>query len=275
MLRKLLGAIMAMVLLMPSGAHAARVSPMIIELKPAGSGSAGRVELANQGERDIPFEARVMRGDIGEDGELTLTPADDQFLVFPAQTIVQRNSQQVFRVQYVGNPDLNRSEIYYLSIQQVPVKLDAAQSQVQVVVNYNVLVNIVPNGTAAKAVVLSAEPATRMPEAADEPAAPGAPAATPAVNPAAAPAALPAPQPQSGVRVRVGNQGNRYFLAGMSGWTISGTTQDGAPYSRSYKGEEMTRIIGVGVVAPDKTRAFFVPTDAPLAPDSIRVEVSP
>ena len=36
----------------------------------------------------------------------------------------------------------------------------------------------------------------------------------------------------------------------------------------------MTRVIGVGVVAPDKARSFFVPTEAPLVQDSIKVEVS-
>ncbi|MBA3939742.1 MAG: hypothetical protein C0520_00870 [Sphingopyxis sp.] len=284
MFSRFTAAIAAMALLFaPVAAQAARVSPMIVELRPAGGGSVARVELTNPGERDIPFEARVMRGEISETGELTLTPADDQFLVFPAQTIVQKNSQQVFRLQYVGAPDLEKSEIYYLSIQQVPVKFEPGQSQVQVVINYNVLVNVVPNGTAPQAVIASVEPTVRLPEpppeeaapvpAAPDPAKPGDPAAPAA--PAATSAVLSAPVPQPGIRVRVTNSGTRYFLAGMSKWTINGTTVAGAPYSRSYRGEEMTRIIGVGVIGPDRTRSFFVPTDEPLAAESIRVEVSP
>ncbi len=278
MFSRFTAAIAAMALLFaPVAAQAARVSPMIVELRPSGGGSVARVELTNPGERDIPFEARVMRGEISETGELTLTPADDQFLVFPAQTIVQKNSQQVFRLQYVGAPDLGKSEVYYLSIQQVPVKFEAGQSQVQVVINYNVLVNVVPNGTAPQAVVASVEPTVRLPEPPPEEAAPAAAAPDPANpdDPAATPAALPAPVPQPGIQVRVTNSGTRYFLAGMSKWTVNGTTAAGAPYSRSYRGEEMTRIIGVGVVGPDRTRSFFVPTDEPLAADSIRVEVSP
>ena len=31
--------------------------------------------------------------------------------------------------------------------------------------------------------------------------------------------------------------------------------------------------IGVGVVAPDRARKFFVPLDQPLAEDSIKVEL--
>ena len=134
-----------------------------------------------------------------------------------------------------------------------------------------------------QAVIASVEPTVRLPEpppeeaapvpAAPDPAKPGDPAAPAA--PAATSAVLSAPVPQPGIRVRVTNSGTRYFLAGMSKWTINGTTVAGAPYSRSYRGEEMTRIIGVGVIGPDRTRSFFVPTDEPLAAESIRVEVSP
>lgn len=250
-------------LMLSASADAARVSPMIVDLEPSGNGSVARVELTNDAARDIPFEVRLMHGVISEEGELTLTPADDDFLVFPAQAIVQSNSQQVFRLQYVGNPDLSRSDIYYMSIQQVPVQIAPSQSQVQVVVNYNVLVNVVPDGTRPEAVVESVEAAMLQPE----PPAGDAPEAT----------AQPiAPQPaQPGVRVRLGNHGSRFFLAGSSKWTISGTTEAGEAYSRTYQGQEMTRVIGVGVVAPDKVRSFFVPTEAPLVQDSIKVEVSP
>ena len=251
-------------LLLSSAADAARVSPMIVDLEPSGNGSVARVELTNDAARDIPFEVRLMRGVISEQGELTLTPADDDFLVFPTQAIVQSNTQQVFRLQYVGNPDLSQSDVYYMSIQQVPVQIAPSQSQVQVVVNYNVLVNIVPDGTRPEAVVESVEATLLQPEAPDEQ----------APDAEAAPAVAPQP-PQAGVRVRLGNKGTRFFLAGNSKWTIAGTTESGEPYSRTYQAQEMTRVIGVGVVAPEKVRSFFVPTEAPLVQDSIRVEVSP
>jgi fimbrial chaperone protein len=251
-------------LALSSAADAARVSPMIVDLEPSGNGSVARVELTNDAARDIPFEVRVMHGEISEAGELTLTPADDDFLVFPAQAIIQSNTQQVFRLQYVGEPNLARSDIYYMSIQQVPVQLEAAQSQVQVVVNYNVLVNVVPDGTRAEAAVESVEAALLQPEPPEDDA--------PDVDAAAQPVAPQPPQP--GVRVRLGNHGTRFFLAGSAKWTVSGTTEAGAPYSRTYQAQEMTRVIGVGVVAPDKVRSFFVPTEAPLVQDSIKVEVS-
>src|SRR3546814_18237806 len=86
---------------------------------------------------------------ISEAGELELTPADEQFLVFPPQRIVPPQSQQVFRVQYIGEPELATSEIYYMQIRQIPVDIAAGQSQVQIVVNFNVLVNVIQIGRAS------------------------------------------------------------------------------------------------------------------------------
>ena len=78
-----------------------------------------------------------------------------------------------------------------------------------------------------------------------------------------------------GVEVDVGNSGSRFFLAGMSDWKLTGTTVDGAPFERTYVGEEMARVIGVGVVGPDRNRVFLIPLEDDLDTDSISIEISP
>jgi fimbrial chaperone protein len=227
----------------PVAVEAARVSPMIVELEPLGRSSVARIELTNDGDRDIPYEIRMMLGEISEEGKLSFTPADDNFLIFPTQAIVEANSQQVFRIQYVGEPELAKSEVYYMSIQQVPVAFEGAGSQVQVVVNYNVLVNVVPDGTEPKADVEGIESVVQ-----DE---------------------------KPGIRLRLSNTGSRYFLAGNADWKITATEEDGTPFILDYKKGEMTKKIGVGVVGPGRTRILFIPTDQPLVQESIRVEVGP
>lgn len=230
MFRRIFGLVAIVILaLSPVAAQAARVSPMIVDLTPIGRGAVGRVELTNTDPRTFPAEVQMMRGEISETGELTLTPADDDFLVFPAQAVIQPQSQQVFRVQYVGEPDLAQSQIYYMAIRQVPVDLGIPEtSQVQVVVHFNVLVNVVPDGATPQPVVQSAQAATRN-----------------GVN---------------GVEVRVTNNGTRYFTAGMLQWALSGTGANGAPLSQTIEAGQMSRLVGVGVVAPGKSRVFFVPT---------------
>jgi fimbrial chaperone protein len=230
-------------ILSPISAQASRVSPMIVELEPNGRNSVARIELTNDGQRDTPFEVKMMLGVISEAGELSFTPADDQFLVFPAQSIVEANSQQVFRIQYVGEPDLSQSEIYYMSIQQVPVAFEGQDSQVQVVVNYNVLVNVVPDGAEPRAEVSAIQPAIKD----------GIP----------------------GIELKLSNVGTRYFLAGFAEWQIAATAEDGTEYDMTFTKDEMTRQIGVGVVGSGRARTFFIPTEKPVLADSIQVEVSP
>jgi fimbrial chaperone protein len=249
----------AVLAVLPTAGHASRVSPMILELEPAGRGAVARVELTNDAAKNIPYEVRMMRGDISPQGELTLTPADDQFLVFPAQAIVEANSQQVFRVQYVGQAALAKSEIYYMSIREIPVEFEKGTSQVQVVVNYNVLANVVPDGSRPSPVIRSARYIS-----AEKPAA--------TVSGAADTAAAGASS-FSGAEIDVGNDGNRYMLAGMSAWTLSGTTTDGQPFERKFEPEELTKLIGVGVVAPGKHRIFRLPLDTPLTDQSIKVQI--
>lgn len=247
---------------LPTAVHASRVSPMILELEPAGRSAVARVELTNDGAKDIPYEVRMMRGDISPEGELTLTPADDQFLVFPAQAMVEANSQQVFRVQYVGEAALAKSEIYYMSIREIPVEFEKGVSQVQVVVNYNVLANVVPDGSRPSPVIRSARFIS-----ADSAAATSAEASGVADSGEASGGVF------SGAEIVVANDGNRYMLAGMSTWTLTGTTIDGRPFERKFEPEELAKLIGVGVVAPGKHRIFRVPLDTPLTDQSIKVQI--
>jgi fimbrial chaperone protein len=257
-------------LLSSSFAHASRVSPMVVELDPTGSGSIARIDLVNDALRDIPFEVQMMRGEITPEGKLTLTPADDQFVVFPAQALVESNSQQVFRIQYVGEGALDRSEVYYMAIRQIPVAFEPGVTQVQMVVNYNVLVNVVPPDSKAEPTVIAARPSSKPLPTASEPAAPEAPASEQVAE-----AAVPEPEiaMQHGIEVEVGNLGNRYYLAGLENWSISGAKLDGSPVSLEYSGDEAARIIGMGVVAPEATRIFFFPLEAELDPSSVRVDI--
>lgn len=242
MLRKLLLAWGALALAFtPAVAEAARISPMVVEVKPLGRGSIARVELTNPGDAEFPVEVRMYRGVISENGKLELTPADEDFLVFPAQIVVPPQSQQAFRVQYVGEPELGESQIYYMQVRQVPVEVTPGQSQVQVVVNFNVLVNVVPDGTNATPVVESVEPTTRGDAA--------------------------------GIEVRVANRGTRYFTASSMPWQVRGTAEEGGDVELQLTPREVAKLIGVGVVAPGRARIFFIPTGKPLVEGTVQASL--
>lgn len=239
---------------------ASRVSPMIVDIEPVGRNAIARIELTSESSRDIAYEVRMMKGDISPEGVLDLTPADDQFIVFPPQAIVEARSQQVFRIQYVGEEALTKSQVYYLSVKQIPVAFEEGENQVQVVVNFNVLVNVVPEGSEPVATVRSAGYVEREKQP-DDPAAPVDPKAPREI--------------ERGIEVDLGNEGTRYFYAGRSDWKITARTVSGESYESRFTGVEMSKLIGTGVVAPDKNRIFFIPTEEALEPGSVAVEIEP
>lgn len=242
-----------------STAQAARVTPMSLDLQPTGTRSSARIEVTNNEDKQLPMEVRMYKGVIGERGELDLQPADEKFLVFPPQTLIGPNGQQVFRVQYLPDAPPMQSEVYYAAVSQVPVQLPADQSRIQVLMRFNVLVNVVPDGTKPDPSVTSVTPIVReTPIPSDKPV-PG----TPATDKPAAEAA-PKMRSEPGLEVRIENKGNRYFAAGRSGWAITGTDAAGKPYTATLSAAEMSEKIGMGIVAPGKARIFFVPTPEKL-----------
>lgn len=220
-------------------AIAARVTPMVVTIKPSGPASVARLEISNPSDGAFPVEIQMFRGEISEMGELSLTAADEDFLVFPTQMVVPAKSQQALRIQYVGAPDLSQSVVYYAAVRQIPVEMTGAESKVQLIVNFNVLVNVVPDGTRPDPHVEVLSTAVRD----DVP----------------------------GVEVRVSNKGNRYLSAGSVSWQISGSGVDGATSELSRTSADMAKAVGVGVVAPGKSRIFFVPTERLLTAQSVRV----
>lgn len=241
MLKRLIAAVFCFAMLMPP-AFATRVSPMVVNLEPVGRSSIGRVEVGNTSQVDVPVEARVFRGEISETGDLSLTPADDDFIVFPTQIAIPPNGQQVFRLQYVGNPELAQSEIYYLSIRQIPVVLKPTEPTVQIVSNFNVLVNVLPRDTRSEPVVDWAKPVVR--------------------------------DSVAGIEVRLSNKGTRAFSAGALTWRIDGSRPDGTAASVKPSQQELAEAIGVGVVAPGKSRIFFIPTKDDWKGDDLAVTIN-
>ena len=98
--------------------------------------------------RELTIEADGTR--IGRDD-----PSD--IVVFPPQAVIQAGQTQTFRIQYVGDPVLARSKHYYATVAQVPVRGREGESGVQVVFNFQVLVNVGPQGVKPALRVQSAE----------------------------------------------------------------------------------------------------------------------
>jgi fimbrial chaperone protein len=125
-------------------AFATSVTPLQVELTSVGKGSRSQVTITNTGATPLPLETNLQVMELDENGERKLSNGGEDLLVFPPQAVVPAGGTQVFRVQWAGEPMLDKSKSYLLSITQVPVKLAPTQSSVQVVVSFGVVVNVAP-----------------------------------------------------------------------------------------------------------------------------------
>lgn len=251
--KSMIGLLVAAIGLLASTADASRVTPMVIDITPTGSGSVARIEVTNTDGREIPMEIRMYRGRIAENGQLDLEPADDQFAAFPPQVVIPVEGRQVFRIQYIADALLTTSEIYYASISQLPVQLEVADNQIQMLTRFNVLVNVVPEGTSSQPEVDTIRWVER-----------------PVITPDGE-EPDPEAKPEAGLEVRVVNNGTRYFAAGRLSWHITGADTTGQSVTQTYLASDMSEKIGMGIVAPGSARIFFIPMDRELPGDGVSV----
>lgn len=152
MLKKFLAAqVAALAVLSSSPASAHRVEPIRFELAPSGTGAQTTMLVTNTRSSPITIEAVPQKLDINEQGAETLTSAEDDFLIFPPQAIIEPGKAQAFRIRYIGNPSLDRAHAYRIGMNQLPVDTrKEGESGMSVLVNFATLANIVPPGAKAE-----------------------------------------------------------------------------------------------------------------------------
>jgi fimbrial chaperone protein len=195
----------------------------------AASPSRGHQQITvfNDGAKPLPIEIMVSRIELSENGDTSSKPAGDEFLIFPPQALVAAGATQSFRIQWVGDPQLKQSQSYIFSVNQVPVKMPAGQSGVQVVFNFATIVNVAPaSGQAAINLVGTGVGKDEKGK----------------------------PRPALTVK----NPGNIH--AKLTDATIK---LSGGSWSQTLRPEQLRQSMGVGLVQPGKTRRFLLPVDLP------------
>ena len=208
-------------------AAAMSVTPIHVEMTSAGAGGRAQVSVTNDGTEALPVEGVIQKMALAEDGSQQLAPAGEDFLVFPPQALIPPGGSQVFRVQWVGEPMIASSQSFLLSMNQIPVKLPAGQSAVQVVMSFGVVINVAP------------------------------PQGTPSLNLVDTGVA----KSKDGKRhptITVENPSNVHALLPQS--TIQLT---GGGWSYSLQPLELSEKVGIGLVQPGSKRRFILPVDLP------------
>lgn len=140
-----------------STAVAMTVQPVVLDLFASGRNMSQIVTVQNTFSTPLPVELKGEVADFTTAGLKSTGTATDDLLIFPPQAIIEPGRTQSFRVQYVGDPQIAQSKHYYVTVAQLPVKLPETQSAVQVLYNFQVIVNVGVPGARPAVKVTSAE----------------------------------------------------------------------------------------------------------------------
>jgi len=218
----------AVLLVAGNPARAMSVSPILTDMAPAGRDSRSTVTVVNTGTTTLPVEIVVNRLELGENGELGLSPDDADFLIFPPQAMIAPGASQVFRLQWAGDPDIAESRSYALLVNQIPVDSQASGTVLELVYSVVVYVNVSPLQGTSEVRLLRVGPVT-------------------------------AEHGERRLELVVENRGNRHHY--LSHDRIPLTTPEG--WSREFRASEFASSVGIGLVQPGRTRRFILPIEPP------------
>ena len=138
-------------------ALAFQLLPMSQTFAPSGADSTKTYRVVNSKETPIAVEVSVVKREVNLLGEETLTPADEDFVVYPPQMILEPQSSQTVRVTWLGETAPESELSYRFIAEQLPVELNAIDGNeaplststtgaVQVLLRYAGSLYIRPNG---------------------------------------------------------------------------------------------------------------------------------
>jgi fimbrial chaperone protein len=224
-------------------ACAMTVQPVVVDLKATGHASTATVTVQNSFTTPLPVELTIQSLDFDDNGAHPTGKDTGELLVFPAQALVPPGQTQAFRIQWVGDPVLEKSQHYYVTVAQLPVQLPEGQSAIQILYNFQVLVNVAassggPNISVASVSIGKDDKGEPVP------------------------------------LLVVKNAGNSYGY--LSRVRIRITYQNAAgkqTFSQVMTPDEIQQRVGFGLIGPNATRKVTLPVVLPGADGAVHVEL--
>lgn len=129
-------------------AHAFKVEPMSAEMAPLGKRSQMTMRIENSSPEQLTVELYPLSMTMDEYGKETITEADNELLVIPVTAIIEPGRSQSVMVRYLGDPAITESKAYRIAVKQVAVeRASKKQGQVNLLLQFNTLINVRPQNT--------------------------------------------------------------------------------------------------------------------------------
>ena len=232
-MRHLIGGLTAAAALLIVGVVAAMtVQPVVVDMSMTGRQMSAPVRVENNGPNPLPVEVRIVETDFGADAVGASDRLSDDVIAFPPQAIIPPGETQVFRLQYIGDPGSERSKHYYAEVAQLPVELPDGQSAIQILYNFQVMVNVASPTASAPALTIESAEIVQNAEG------------------------------KNMAAFTVRNSGRNYGYLSSGNLTIRHTDAAGnETVRRTLTGNEIQQMIGFGLVGPEMTRRFVSPVE--------------
>lgn len=202
------------------------VTPLRLELTPTGKGSQMTLRVQNLKQEALAVDTYAVFRRVSDEGEEVREPADEDFLIFPPQTLLEPGKTQVFTVKYVGDGDIAQSRYYGVGFREVPAETPGQKegASVNIAFSYLLATVVTPEGARPDVTVKQITPATE----------------------------------DGTVELLIENEGNAHAVLSRATWRLTG---DGGQ-SKELSGQDDFSFLGFPLLEPGTSRRFVMPGDA-------------
>lgn len=128
--------------------------PISQDYSPSGKGANHIFRVANTDDEKIAVKISIRSRTIDPDGTEIQEEADDQFMIYPRQLILNPNEGRSIRIKWNGDPNPEKELSYRVIAEQVPVSFSEVQpiegGQITLIYRYEGTIYIVPPGAKPK-----------------------------------------------------------------------------------------------------------------------------
>jgi fimbrial chaperone protein len=132
-------------------ANAFRFSPFRAKFDPSGDGANQLFTVENNTDEPASVQLRIATREVDVDGGEKNVDADKDFMIYPAQMVLEPHATRSVRVQWAGDANLKEEKAYRIIAEQLPVNLDKEKpktSAVKFLVTYRGALFVTPPGLA-------------------------------------------------------------------------------------------------------------------------------
>lgn len=133
------------------GAVAFKFSPFRAKFEPSGAAANQLFTVENNTDEPASVQIRITTREMDVDGGEKDADDEKDFMIYPAQLVLEPHTSRSVRVQWAGDPNLKEEKAFRIIAEQLPVNLSKEKpksSSVRFLVSYHGALFVTPPGLA-------------------------------------------------------------------------------------------------------------------------------